>query len=637
MSMLPWELRFDLVPCGLAVSADYHPVDHRLELTLHNDGGEPVAPGTVEFVAELALPAVSGYAWIHGRHSHSPALIHRFGDPLEAGSADGFHAHLEDGGEHYHSDELVGLYAPARAMPALVIGSLRGDQFFTGFEVELGEDEIELAALRIAVDLEATTVEPGASLALPPLWVADGADVFDLARQYADALGSAMNARVPHQVSAGWRSGQAFGNAVSEQDIAATLAWLRERRLPIEFVQVDDGYQAAVGDWLTPNEHFPAGLTSLATQIREAGYRPGLWLAPLLLHESSNALREYPEVALKDHDGEILYVETWLGRCAVLDCSHPAAQSWLGTVVSVLVHDWGFDYLALDGLAYAAQTSTEAAYHNRSFTAARNLRRGLEIIRAAAGERAFLVGAMCPFAPAVGLVDAMRVAGDLVPGDGDSLRSAMGTALQRNFMHLRWWANDPGPLAVGGVAAGEARLLFTAIALTGGMVVSSDKLPALPEERLRLLEALLPPAGVGAAPYDAGTEELPSGWRAAIDEERALVGVLNWTDERAWVHVDEYLAAGELAFDVLQGKMLGQGDVPLEPFDGTLWQVTRTGRGARVVGDAAHVNYGHLYQRPVSGRIQVGNDLDRPRTIAVEARRRVFLVTLQPGERRWFD
>jgi hypothetical protein len=56
-----------------------------------------------------------------------------------------------------------------------------------------------------------------------------------------------------------------------------------------------------------------------------------------------------------------------------------------------------------------------------------------------------------------------------------------------------------------------------------------------------------------------------------------------------------------------------------------------------VVGDTGHLNYARLYQRPVSGRIQVRNDDTRMRAIAVEARGQAFEVDLPPGVARWFD
>jgi len=99
----------------------------------------------------------------------------------------------------------------------------------------------------------------------------------------------------------------------------------------------------------------------------------------------------------------------------------------------------------------------------------------------------------------------------------------------------------------------------------------------------------------------------------------------------------ELLRPGEVAFDVWGARLLGMGDVYLRPHDAVLWQVAGRGPTPRVVGDSASLTYRDLFVRQVSGRVQVRNDLQRTRTIAIEARGRAFEVTLQPGEMRWFD
>jgi alpha-galactosidase len=79
------------------------------------------------------------------------------------------------------------------------------------------------------------------------------------------------------------------------------------------------------------------------------------------------------------------------------------------------------------------------------------------------------------------------------------------------------------------------------------------------------------------------------------------------------------------------------GDQLLRPHEGTLWQVAAPGPTPRVVGDTGHLTYHTLFQRQVSGRIQVRNDSPRARTIAIEARGQIFEVDLAPNEMRWFD
>jgi alpha-galactosidase len=477
------------------------------------------------------------------------------------------------------------------------------------------------------------------------LLLIDGRDAQALIERYADEVGREMRARVSSHVPTGWCSWYYFYNRVSEADVVANLEAMREQGHPAEYVQIDDGYQSQTGDWLVPNEKFPSGMAALAGRIRDAGYRPGIWLAPFVMHEDSAVLRERPEMALRTRDGEPLFVQTWLGRCAVLDCTHPASEEWLKGTFETVVREWGYEYLKLDALSFAARPASGVRYHRPGTTAVANLRRGLEIIREAASRETFILGCTCHFGPAVGLVDAMRVGPDVkaqwADGPNPSVKHAMRLALQRNWMHGRWWTNDPDCLLVRDtdteLSLAETRFLATAIALSGGMVVASDDLPRLQEERRAMAMALCPPPGVAACPVDAGEGPVPSTWRTDLGDGRFLLGILNWDETPRWAVVSELLRPGEVAFDVWNGRVLGKGDVMVGPHEGALWQVTAPGAGPRVVGDTGHVNYARLYQRPVSGRIQVRNDDALARTIAIEARGQVFEVDLPPGIARWFD
>ncbi|HNO65141.1 MAG TPA: alpha-galactosidase, partial [Tepidiformaceae bacterium] len=428
-------------------------------------------------------------------------------------------------------------------------------------------------------------------------------------------------------------------------DVVANLEAMVSDRHPAEYVQIDDGYQSHTGDWLTPNEKFPSGMKALAERIRSAGYRPGLWLAPFILNEDSAALREHPGMTLKTTAGEPVFVQTWLGRCAVLDLTNPETEAWLRNVVRTVVKEWGYEYLKLDACAFAAIRSTGVNYHVPGTTGPANLRRGFEIIREEAGDDTFILGCTCHFGPVIGLVDAMRVGPDVkelwTDGPNPSVRHAMRLTLQRNWMHMRWWANDPDCLIVRSTDTAlneaETRFLATGIALSGGMVVASDDLPKLTPERRQMALALFPPPGVAAAPLDPSEGPVPHAWRAVLGDGRSLVGVLNWSDESRWLPWGELLQPGELAFDTWNARMLPMGDVFLRPHEGALWQVTAPGKGPRVVGDSASLVRKDLFERQVSGRVQVRNDGAAARKVAIERRGTVEVVELAPGEMRWFD
>ena len=643
-SHLPWNLQFTPDAPGLAVSWRYDAPRAWLHVTARNDGAELVRPTSLALFAELGLTATDGWAWLHGRYMQMDALVRRFGSDPEVGY-DGRYVRPGDEARTYISREVAVLTLPSEATPSLLAGSLRMDRFFLDIEFELDEDEEYVDSLRLEWDLRGIEIAPGEELELPPLLLVDGRDPQALIERYAAEAGREMQARVPDHVPTGWCSWYYFYGRVSEADIISNLEAMVADGHPAEYVQIDDGYQSHTGDWLTPNEKFSSGMKSLADRIREAGYKPGLWLAPFVMNEHSVVLRERPEMALKTVDGDTLYIETWLGRCAVLDCTHPASEAWLREVAGTVVREWGYEYLKLDALSFAARPGDVVRYHQPGTTAPAILRRGLEIIREAAGDETFILGCTCHFGPAIGLVDAMRVGPDVKErwedGPSPSVKHAMRLTLQRNWMHGAWWANDPDCLLVRDsdtqLNLAETRFLATAIALSGGMVVASDDLPKLPEEPRAMAMALMPPPGIAAQPLDPGSGPVPSTWRTDLGEGRFLVGALNWDDTPRWVVVNELLRAGETAFDVWNGKLLGKGDVLLAPHEGSLWQVTGPGPTPRVVGDTGHVNYARLYQRPVSGRIQLRNDDTRLRTIAVEARGQAFEVDLPPGVARWFD
>ena len=248
-----------------------------------------------------------------------------------------------------------------------------------------------------------------------------------------------------------------------------------------------------------------------------------------------------------------------------------------------------------------------------------------------AAAKAPATGPKAPFGPAIGRVETMPVAPSPV-----SLKS-VASALHRNWMNGRWWRNNPGALNLAEpLPLPEARFLATAIAMSGGVVdvLSANDLPA---DRQEIAAALTSAPGIAALPYDLADGPTPFAWRVELGEGRFLVGFLNWGDTSRWIASGEFLRPGEIAFDVWNRKKLGMGDTLLRPHEGALWQVASRGPTPRVVGDTASLTYQDLFQRQVSGRIQVRNDLARPRIIAIESRGQVYDVELAPGEMRWFD
>ena len=90
-----------------------------------------------------------------------------------------------------------------------------------------------------------------------------------------DRLGIARVRSVPP----GWSSWSYYFKHVTEQDVLENVEAARRLELPVEIVQLDDGYETEIGDWLEVRPEF-GSLESLAHAVRERGMQVGIWVPP---------------------------------------------------------------------------------------------------------------------------------------------------------------------------------------------------------------------------------------------------------------------------------------------------------------------------------------------------------------------
>jgi alpha-galactosidase len=427
---------------------------------------------------------------------------------------------------------------------ALLAGFLDAERYFGQLYVDRRNGSLTTATL-----VDGRELMPGESIETEPLMLALGTPDA-LLDSYAAAVGQYRVARPSTGSLTGWCSWYQYYTGVTEADVMENVAALRMARVttPLEVVQIDDGYQRAVGDWTTPHEKFPSGMGVVASRIREAGFRPGLWIAPFTVAANSKLAHEHPEWLIQDDQGHPQEAgNNWQTTLYGLDTTHPGAQEWLRRLFSTLVDQWGYDYLKLDFLVTGA---IEGHRWVRSTTRAAALRQGLELIRSVVGPDVYLLGCGCPLLSAVGVVDGMRIGPDvaprwsiisglatLTPGDAYPLPGAEGAirnTLMRAWMHPRLWTNDGDCLLARetdtDLQPDEVRALATAIGLTGGMVLISDAVAHLPLGRLDLIARLLPPLPERALPLSYFEDGIPE--RVITKIERPwgswwLVGLFN--------------------------------------------------------------------------------------------------------------
>ena len=352
---------------------------------------------------------------------------------------------------------------------------------------------------------------------------------------------------------AGWCSWYYYYEDISEQIIRDNFKQIREKKeiLPLNLVQIDDGFEAQVGDWLESNRRFPNGVAGLAAEINTAGFTPGLWLAPFIVHPDSRLVNEHPDWLLRKPNGKLARPGfVWNSLGAALDLTVPAALEYACSVLDAAAHDWGFPYLKLDFL-YAA--ALRGVYHDRTRTRAQVLRGGMEALRRTVGEETVLLGCGAPLGSMLGLVQTMRIGAD-VSGTWKptyfgiswpirnephmpSARNSIQNILARAALNRRWWVNDPDCLLVrpdSQLSLEEVQSLATAIGMTGGSVLLSDDMAKLPPERMELAAALLPPIRESVQVLDWLDAETPRKLRLDLhgaDGEWHALAYFNWNDK----------------------------------------------------------------------------------------------------------
>lgn len=253
---------------------------------------------------------------------------------------------------------------------------------------------VELAAGGLAATSEVTD-----------RWFVAHGDEAEVFAAYAELLGDAVGRR-PLGDQRVWCSWYSFYAGITEPALDKVITDLAG--LAFDVVQVDDGWQRHIGDWVA-NDDFPSGMPALAARIRAGGFVPGLWLAPLLVHEGSQVFADHPDWVLRDDDGAPTSAGwNWDGRVHAVDVTNPEALAHVCGVLRAAV-DWGFTYLKLDFLFAGALAGVRHAEVERH----RAYRTAIEAFRDAVGEDVVLLACGAPVIPSLGVFDAVRIGPDV--------------------------------------------------------------------------------------------------------------------------------------------------------------------------------------------------------------------------------
>ncbi|RPH96984.1 MAG: alpha-galactosidase [Calditrichaeota bacterium] len=400
---------------------------------------------------------------------------------------------------------------------ALVCGALQNQTAFGQLVVrrEMNGNISFTAESRFA---DGFVLEPQKEISSNPFMFNFAPDPYTALETFAEIMGKTQSART-HSLINGWCSWFYTFEHVTEDEVIRNAEFAARILRPygLEYIQIDEGYQRLHGDW-EGNEKFPHGMKWLAERIRTLGLKPGLWIAPYVISEPTRVFQEHPEWLLRHADGRLMRVGPWPSEDSDwaksenpkrygLDITHPQAASWLAELFAQVANQWGYEMIKIDFVGWSLLAAQQ--YFNPGISPAAAYRQGFEIMRRSIGDKCHLQD--CGPGPVtVGLLDSMRIELDQNYGFRENAwqqyfrnpSSSAAAAGKRYYFHRRAWINDADHVCLNLLSISQAQAAASLIALTGGNLISGDRLSDLDSTRLEILKKVFPSSGEAARPID---------------------------------------------------------------------------------------------------------------------------------------
>jgi Melibiase len=274
------------------------------------------------------------------------------------------------------------------------------------------------------------------------------------------------------------------------------------RRLPGWTVfQMDDGYQAKIGDWLEPASTFPEGVAPVVKAVTDAGKVPGIWWAPFVAIWNAKIVEKNPDWLLRDEQGNLVLCGDfphWGGKFYALDLERGDVQQYLSACVKEFA-EMGIKFIKADFLYAAARVA--AGGMTRAMRGAR-AHQFLFDLCLANGIRFLSCGAT--LGAAFGRCDYSRIGPDVLPDwenpeilhftsrEKVSTRGSIVNAITRAFLNGVAFGNDPDVVILrdqsNALIEDQRRLLFEVNTAFGSLVFSSDEPSELGEWQRSLMD-----------------------------------------------------------------------------------------------------------------------------------------------------
>ncbi len=485
---------------------------------------------------------------------------------------------------------------PDGAAPGLFLGTRLPQRFRHLYTVRTPD--------AAGVEFRATTrfmegMQGEAALTSETTWVCGSRGLRAGLETYADHI---PLVDAPQPPPTGWNSWDYYFRTVSLDDLIENMDAIgREPELAatLRYMVVDDGWQHNDGEW-QPNYRWPGGLERAVEEIKQRGFTPGVWTAPVLVQTLSLPASRTPEMLVQDRWGDPQ--PGGVAERYTLDPTHPVAQEFLREFYTRL-YRIGFRLFKVD---YVSELLAAERFHDPTAGPYDALRTLFALIRECVTDESHIIGCSLPPECGPGVCDSGRLGID-IHNHWSHVEWVADYLQLRYWLHNRIWVNDPDFLVVRGLDTStetetnvtnpaahqpepprwrrgpvftldEARTWAMLVALTGGSLFLSDRVAALNEAGMALLRAMPAPTGVSARPLDLGDADRAALW-LQDSGGRYRLGVINWSDEARKIRFDyaeHGLDAPAKVQDMWTGEALrvngGASEVRLEPHASAFWE-----------------------------------------------------------------
>lgn len=458
--------------------------------------------------------------------------------------------------------DIIGLYDDF-CSPGITVGGISPFQNVFG----AGEKTKEDGSVEFFAKTEYTMAKSNeTSLKAEKVFLCDSMTVNELYVFYREQL---PQSSFPMPKLTGWNTWDYYLDRVTPEDIFENVDTLSKMPFAdkLDYIVLDDGWQKEWGVW-RENDKFACGLNSVAKKINDNGFKAGIWMAPLAATRGDSLITEHPDWFCKNEDGSF-YCPDFL----YLDPTNPEAEKFI-------LDNYRYQYNAgfrLFKIDYLSALTKVRIFYDKTATGYSALRNLMKKVVEVTGDDVVILGCSLPVQCGADIAPSMRIGVDIhnhwshVYWIAESLKytwmyNNKVTRIDPDFLVVRGEETADEPLIWEGefndfiapaladeldadclkrhwrhgnqFTAIEAETWANLVAVIGGNIFLSDRMSALNEKGISIIENALKIAGnMGKPRHLKSDEKRPSVW----ESERSIV-VINWADEEKTLIVPDVLS-----------------------------------------------------------------------------------------------